>query len=190
MDISTKSGRSTGTRRQQIQLPDVMGLGGAIAGLGAGVIMAIIGAIISGMYSGDIWLEVKQIAAPLFAGFDPAQPGFAAGPVITGTLVHLFISAALGATFSIVTRRILKLPSDMGVPVLSGLIYGFALWLIAYFVVLPVINPLLLDMYQPAFIAQSLVYGIALGLLYGLLRPFPYDDYALRHLFLRLRDQE
>lgn len=190
MDISTNMQTTARTRAQLVRLPDVMGLGGALAGLGAGVVMAVVAAIIAGVSGMDIWREVKEIAAPLFPGFNPASPGFATGPIVVGTLVHLFLSAAFGATYSIVTRRIFKLPSDMGVPVLSGLIFGFGLWLVAYFIVLPITNPSLLDMYQPAFIAQHLVYGIVLGLLYAVIRPFPYNDYAMQNMFLRMPEDE
>ena len=44
-------------------LPDIIGLGGAIAGLIGGLAMALVAAIISAWLGGDIWLESKQIAA-------------------------------------------------------------------------------------------------------------------------------
>lgn len=190
MDITTKSRTAAKTRSQLVQLPDVMGLGGAIAGLSAGLVMAVVAAIISVFRGDDIWLEAKQIAAPLFPGFDPMAVGFALGPIVVGTLVHLFVAMALGATFSIVKRRILHLPSDMGVPVLAGLIYGFLIWSLAYFIVLPLVNPALLDMYQPAFIIQHLIYGVVLGLVYAVVRPSPYTDYARKHMYMRRAEHE
>lgn len=190
MDISTNLSTQATPRTRVSSLPDIIGLGGAIAGLGAGVVMAIVSAIIAGLRGVDIWLEAKQIAAPLFPGFDPSALGFALGPIVVGTLIHLLLSAAFGATFSIVTRRLLKLPSDMGIPVLSGLIYGFALWTLAFFIVLPMLNPALLDMYQPAFIIQHLIFGVMLGLFYAILRPLPYSDYAQHRLFLRSAERE
>ena len=76
--------------------------------------------------------------------------------------------------FGIVTRRALRLTSDYGVPVLAGLIYGLLVWLIAYFIVLPVVDPLLRETYAPSFIVQHIVYGAVTGLLYSWLRPEPY----------------
>jgi uncharacterized protein DUF6789 len=159
-------------------LPDIVGLGGALAGLGGGLAMAIVGAIISASLGGDIWLEAKQIAAVVYGPAAAAQPGFAAGPVLVGTLLHLIVSAVLGALFSIVTRRVLHLTSEFGTPLLTGLIYGMLIWLVAYFVVLPIINPLLRETYAPAFIVQHLVYGAVTGLLYTWLRPQPYNPYG------------
>lgn len=190
MDISTKIRTAPRARSQFIQLPDVIGLGGAISGLGAGIVMAMVAAIIAVFRGDDIWLEAKQIAAPLFPGFDPMSAGFAPGPIVVGTLVHLFVAVALGATFSIIKRRILHLPSDMGVPVLAGLIYGFLVWSIAFFIVLPIVNPALLDMYQPAFIIQHLIYGVVLGLIYAVVRPSPYTEYARQQMYLRRREHE
>lgn len=156
-----------------------MGLGGAIAGLVAGLTMAIVGAILSLVLDGNLWVEAKQIAAPFFGPL-VVRPGFDAGPVIVGTILHFATAALLGAVYSIVTRRILKLPSDVGVPVLAGLIYGFFLWSTAYFLLLPLVNPFLRGTYAPAFIIQHLVYGVVLGLVYAMLRPNPYFHHAPR----------
>lgn len=157
-------------------LPDIVGLGGAIAGLAGGLAMAIVGAIISLTIGGDIWLESKQIAAAVY-GPALAAPGFDAGPVLVGTLLHFAASAAFGAIFGIVMRRVLRLTSDFGTMVLAGLIYGMLLWLLAFFVVLPLFNPTLLETYAPSFIIQHIVYGMVTGLVYTWLRPLPYNEF-------------
>jgi hypothetical protein len=156
-------------------LPDIVGLGGAVAGLGGGLAMSIAGAIISASLNGDIWLEAKQIAGVIYGPAAAAQPGFIAGPVIVGTLLHLIASAILGAIFGILTRRVFHLPSEFGTPLMAGLIYGLLIWMVAYFVVLPAFNPPLRETYAPAFIVQHLVYGAVTGLLYTWLRPLPYN---------------
>ncbi|HEX5690852.1 MAG TPA: DUF6789 family protein [Roseiflexaceae bacterium] len=162
-------------RNEASPLPDVVGLGGAIAGLIGGLSMALVGAIISASIGGDIWLESKQIAAIVYGSAAAAQPGFEAGPVLVGTLLHLLISTVLGALFGIVTRRIFHLTSEFGTLLMAGLIYGMLIWLVGYFAVLPAINPLLRETYAPAFIVQHLVYGAVTGLVYTMLRPQPYD---------------
>jgi uncharacterized YccA/Bax inhibitor family protein len=156
-------------------LPDVIGLGGTIDGLIGGLAMAVVAAIISVMQGGDIWLESKQIATIVYGPAALAQEGFNFGPVLVGTLLHFAVSAALGAIFGIVTRRLLRLTSDFGTYVLAGLIYGMLVWLLAFFVVLPLFNPALLESYAPSFIVQHLVYGAVTGLVYTVLRPEPYS---------------
>jgi hypothetical protein len=69
---------------------------------------------------------------------------------------------------------VLRLTSDFGTPLLTGLIYGMLVWMAAYFVILPVFDPLLLESYAPAFIIQHLVFGLVTGLVYTWLRPYPY----------------
>jgi hypothetical protein len=155
-------------------LPDVIGLGGALAGLCGGVAMAIVGALVSASMGDDIWLESKQIAAVVYGASAIAQPGFVLGPVLVGTLIHLIMSAVLGAIFGIIIRRLLHLTSDFGTPVLAGLIYGMFIWMLGFFVVLPILNPLLLQSYAPAFIIQHMVYGLVTGMVYTWLRPEPY----------------
>jgi len=157
-------------------LPNVIGLGGAIAGLAGGVAMAVVAALLSASMGQDVWHEPKRIAAMIYGPAALASSGFDLGPVLLGTLLHLLVSALLGAIFGIVTRRGLRLTSDFGTPVMAGLVYGLLIWMAAYFVVLPLLNPTLLDVYPPAFIIQHIAYGVVLGLVYMWLRPQPYDS--------------
>lgn len=62
-----------------------------------------------------------------------------------------------------VARLLLRLPSDHGVPMLTGLVYGLLTWMVAYFVVIPALSPQLLAVYAPAFIIQHIVYGVVAG---------------------------
>jgi uncharacterized YccA/Bax inhibitor family protein len=163
------------TRAAVSPLPDIIGLGGALAGLIGGLAMALVAALISFVERQDIWREAKAIASVLLGAQAAAQPGFAVRPVLIGTLIHLITAMLLGALFGIVIRRWLQLPSDFGIPVVAGLAYGLLIWLVAYFVALPVVDPWLLDSYAPAFIVQHIVYGTVTGLGYAWLRPSPYD---------------
>ena len=162
------------TRVVVSRLPNIIGLGGALAGLAGGLAMALVAALISMVQRQDIWHEAKAIASVVLGAQAAALPGFAALPVLLGTLIHLIVAMLLGAIFGIVTRRWLQLPSDFGIPVVSGLAYGLLVWLVAYFVVLPLVDPWLLDSYAPAFIVQHIVYGTVTGLCYAWLRPSPY----------------
>ncbi|HEU4322304.1 MAG TPA: DUF6789 family protein [Roseiflexaceae bacterium] len=158
------------------RIPEIPGLGGALAGLAGGAAMAVVAAIISASIGGDIWLEAKQIATMVYGPEAATASGFVAGPVIAGTLIHFLFSMLFGSFYSLLTRRLLQLPTDFGTPILSGLIYGMMVWMLAYFVVLPVMDSALMQTYAPAFIVQHLVYGVVLGLVYAALRPQPYVE--------------
>jgi len=175
MSLSTPSA-ALNPRSAASTLPDVIGLGGAIAGLAGGLAMAVVAALLSASMGQDIWHEPKRIAAIVYGPAALAASGFDLGPVLLGTLLHLLVSALLGAIFGIVTRRGLHLTSDFGTPIMAGLVYGLLIWMVAYFVVLPQLNPALLEVYPPAFIIQHVAYGVVLGLVYMWLRPQPYQS--------------
>ena len=174
MSISTPSS-ALKPQSSASALPNVIGLGGAIAGLAGGVAMAVVAALLSASMGQDIWHEPKRIAAIVY-GPAALAAGFDLGPVLLGTLLHLLVSALLGAVFGIVTRRGLHLTSDFGTPIMAGLVYGLLIWMAAYFVVLPLFNPALLEVYPPAFIIQHVAYGVVLGTVYMWLRPEPYHS--------------
>src|SRR5215216_5021235 len=121
MELMVTRASSDNIKPVTSQLPNIVGLGGAIAGLAGGLAMSIVAAIISLSLGNDIWLEAKQIAALVYGRAAVAQPGFIFGPVVVGTLLHFAMAALLGALFGIVTRRLLRLTSDFGTPVLAGL---------------------------------------------------------------------
>lgn len=174
MNASSVTTQRKNQRPRLALLPDVIGLSGALAGVGGGLAMAIVAALLTRSLDQDIWLQPKAIAA-FVLGSSTATAGFAAGPVLLGTLIHLIVSALLGALFEIVVWRVLRLPSDLGTPLLTGLVYGMITWLIAYFIVVPALSPELLAVYAPAFIIQHIVYGVVTSLLYAYLRPEPYS---------------
>ncbi len=163
------SNGTTPRRMQATNLFDTPGMAGALAGLGGGLAMIVVAAMLSVALGYDMWREPREIAAPIF-GLVAANDATA---IAVGTLLHFLIAGLLGALFELALRR-LHLPTDFGVPAVSGLIYGMALWAGAYFMVLPVLNPALMDTYAPSFVIQNLVYGVVTGLLYGLLLPAPY----------------
>lgn len=176
-ETSNGLNHSAGTRGSRFELPDVPGVGGAIAGLGGGLAMIVIAAMLTSAMDGDIWREPREIAAPLVGLNSPIG-------VLVGTVLHFLMAGLLGAVFGIVKRRVLRLPSDYGVPVVAGLIYGLMLWFVAYFLVLPALNPALLDTYAPSFVIQHMVYGVVTGLIYSVLRPAPYAPHQAERTIL------
>ena len=156
-------------------LPDVIGLGGAIAGLAGGVAMAVVAALLSASMGQDIWQEPKRIAAIVYGLAALAALGFDWG--------RCWLAPAAPAGVGGIRRNLwdrhpsLAAPtSDFGTPVMAGLVYGLLIWLVAYFAVLPLLNPALLEVYPPAFIIQHVASGVVLGLVYMWLRPQPYHS--------------
>lgn len=159
------------------RLPDVIGLGGAIAGIGGGLAMAVVAALLARFMGEDVWRQPQAIAVVVYGPAAVADAGFALQPALVGSVIHLIVSALLGAIFGIVTRRVFHLTSEFGTPLLIGMIYGMIVWLLAYFLALPLLNPVLLETYAPSFIIQHITYGAVTGLIYTVLRPKPYDEF-------------
>ena len=160
-------------RRLPAPPSDALGIGGAQAGFAGGIAMILSAALLAGVKGYDIWFQLKSIAGLVLGPSAIAQTGFVAGPVLLGLALHLALAALLGAIFAIGMRQGLRLPSDFGVPVVAGLVFGLLIWLGA-FLALPAVLPQLIAVYAPAFIIQHIVYGTVTGLVYGLLRPQPY----------------
>ncbi len=157
------------------QLPDIVGLGGAVAGFLAGVVMIILSPLLSLLTGIGIWEPPKLIAATVLGPAVANTPDFALGPVVIGAMLHLVTSVVLGLIFGIVFNRVLHLTTDFGTPLLLGLVYGLLIFFLAYAVVLPVVNPTLGNSWLAPLIAQNMVFGICVGGFYTLLRPRPYD---------------
>ena len=97
--------------------------------------MTAVAMVLAGWYGYDIWVPLKAIAGFVLGPSAMAQVGFMAGPVLLGLLIHLAVAALLGAVFGLVTRNVLRLPSDYGVPAVVGLVFGLLLWLVAFLAV-------------------------------------------------------
>jgi hypothetical protein len=173
MNALVMSNRELIQRPAVSPIPAVLELGGALAGLAGGLAMTISAALLAGLYGYDRWVQVKAIASLVLGSSATASAGFAAGPVLIGLLIQLVVAALLGALFESVTRRMFRLPSDYGMPALTGLVFGLLLWLAAYFAV-PALIPQLMVVAAPAFIILYIIYGMVTGLVHGVLRPQPY----------------
>ncbi len=147
-------------------------MSGALAGLVGGVAMMGGAMLLAGAYGYDIWFQLKALAGLALGPSAVAQVGFAAGPALAGLLIGLAVSALFGALFGFVTRQVWRLPSDYGVPAVTGLTFGLLLWLAGYLVA--ALLPQMMLAFAPALLIQYVIYGIITGLVLAVLRPQPY----------------
>src|SRR5689334_15308667 len=143
MHMPILSHHGTTIRRALAPHPARIGLAGALAGLGGGLAMTLIGALLMHALDQDQWLQLRLIGASV-AGAASAQPGFDAGPIVLGGLVHLGLAALLGALFDLGMRQLTHCWPAYSSPELAGLAYGLLLWLVACSVIIPLVSPLLL----------------------------------------------
>ena len=155
-------------------LPDSAGVAGATAGLLAGLLMIVLSPALSWLTGIGIWEPAKLIAVTVYGPSVTQTVGFVLGPVVTGTAIHIGTSVALGFAFGLVFHRALHLTTDFGTPLLVGLVYWLLIFVVAYAVALPAINPTLRGSIMAPFVAQNMVFGVSLGGFFTLLRPEPY----------------
>lgn len=159
-------------------LPDVMGLGGAVAGFLAGAVMVLLSPILSWINGISLWEPPRLIAATVLGQSAISDTGFAVQPVLIGLIIHMLVSVVLGFIFGIVLNRVLHLTTDFGLPIYVGLSYGLIVFFVAYFILLPILNPALRENYIPSLVAQNVAFGMCLGIFYTLVRPKPYMNTA------------
>ena len=157
-------------KRQEVRLS------GAIAGVGGGLAMIITGAIGAVLPGHGAWLDAAAIAAIVDWSAGSAQPGFGARTLMLGLTIHVLVAALWGAIFDGVYHHILRLTTEFGLPVYSGLVYGLWLWIASYFVVLPALGARLTEADAAPLLVQHVVYGVVTGLLSIRLSPAPYHE--------------
>jgi hypothetical protein len=128
--------------------------------------------MIVGIFASNLWAPPQGIAQAIGIG----NPGhdFQLVPLLLGLMGHMMNSIIIGLIFFAIVAA-LKLRG--GILVIAGMVYGFAVYLVMYFVVL---RGLLSGMGAPflsanpewSWIVAHLMYGVVLGalLVYGPLR--------------------
>lgn len=142
----------------------------AVAGVIAGVVMAMFAMIIAALSDDGLWAPPRAIAAEFF-GTEHAGSSFAFGPVVVGMMVHMMLSAMFGAGFGVVVGLVARSAGLVPI-VLLGMAAGVALWAGSTYAVAPVLNgaEVFTDaMPEWAWFAAHLMFGAVLGLLvYGM----------------------
>ncbi len=130
-------------------------IGGILAGLVAGTVMALVAMTTSAVAGGSFWLPMLAIAGTYYG---PEALAGGAGAITLGALTHLVVSAFWGLLFAWVGGARISTGSAF----FAGLLYGIAIWALMSFAVLPAINEVLLDraMVEPGWwFGYHLIFG-------------------------------
>jgi hypothetical protein len=142
---------------------------GAIAGMVAGLMMAMYAMIASATFLGQgFFTPLYGIASPLLgpaAMMQSMKQGlyFAGGPAVLGLIVHMLWSALYGMLFALLVS-LLRLRGMMAL--MAGLIYGLVVLVIMSFIVLPIVGAGTMPstVGWPSFVVEHLIFGMVLGL--------------------------
>ena len=134
--------------------------GGIIAGVIGGVVLSILLIITYLTKGGDVWMAMKGSAAPFFHE-RAQQPGFDAAVVVLGLACHFAIAIVWGVLFSQLAFGISK-PAT----VIAGAAWGIVVWLVMYYLVLPVVGLAAVARSQPiaGAVILHVVFGLAVGI--------------------------
>lgn len=133
---------------------------GAIAGLIAGMVMAMWAMIVTAVTGAGLLAPPQMIAEPFFGPFHPGAVHLAA--FVVGLMIHMMFSIVFGIIFGLIWQKI-----ALGgfVALLGGMIYGLVLWALMGYVVGPIVGShIAQEMPSGAWIAAHLMFGGVLGL--------------------------
>jgi hypothetical protein len=146
---------ASGTQKSIIALS-----GGVIAGIFGGIVLSLYGLLAAVASGADPWVTFKAPAAPFLA--DRAfAPGFDAGAVVLGILIHFAVSIGWGALFGF-----FAFSANAVRTVLFGAAYGVLVWFVMYRLVLPLVGLGALAESAPVgpAILEHIIFGLALAI--------------------------
>ncbi len=151
-------------------------ISGLIASLALGMWSMIVEAILAGgNFVAGLFSPVVYIAATVLGGFGnpnfyPAGQLPPADPVaiVLGLMGHMMNSVVFAFVFFAIVSRF---ASTNTARVVVGLVYGVVIFMLMWYVALPIVDPVMLRVNYLGFFAGHMMYGIALGLLGNWKRP-------------------
>ncbi|HVK69846.1 MAG TPA: hypothetical protein VM694_35550 [Polyangium sp.] len=108
--------------------------GGVVAGIFGGIVLSLYGLLSAVARGGDPWVVFKGASAPFLAE-RAFTPGFDAGAVALGILLHFAVSIGWGALFGL-----LVLGANVFRTLVFGAAYGVIVWFVMYRAVLPAVG--------------------------------------------------
>lgn len=143
-----------------------MWLAGIVAGLIAGIGMAMVAMMVMPAMGKNFLMPVKLMAGT-FEGEGAVDGG--GGTVMTGMMIHMMMSAVLGLIFALIVAALGW--SGFWPLVIGGMVYALIVWVVMEFGILPLVDKVMRERMSPALFAMThVVYGFLLGLFLFLFR--------------------
>lgn len=135
-----------------------------LAGLVSSVAMVMMEMIYEGLFGVGFWSAPVFIAATILRELQAvAVPvGFALVPVILGMMGHMMNSVVLALVFVALFRRFLT--SSMKGAII-GALYALGIFFVMWFMVLPLIDPVMLKLNPIVFALSHMLWGIVVGVM-------------------------
>jgi hypothetical protein len=137
-----------------------------IGGLVASLVMGMIEMVFEAVAGAGFWSPVVFIAATVVRGLQSVQVPvpFQTLPVVLGLMGHMMNSVILGIIFAAFVAPRLRGANGL---VIGGVVYSLAVFVLMWFVVVPLVDPVMLKLHGLVFGVSHLMWGAALGLVLG-----------------------
>ncbi len=112
------------TRATPRSVPVERAIAGAMSGVAAGLVFAVLSMIYAAVVGPGLWAPPRMMAT--IVGFEMA-PAFAAAPVAVGLGLHMILSALYGAVFAVAIGSATRV-----VVLAAGLAFGLALYVVNF----------------------------------------------------------
>ena len=139
-------------------------IGGIIASLVIGMWEMVVEALLPGGagFFGPVVAIGATIVRDLQGSSNPIP--FDAGAFVLGLAGHMMNSVVLAAIFGLLAARFVH---EGGKLIVAGALYGIVVWAVMWFVVLPLVDPLMLNLNGLVFLVGHMMWGAALGFLWA-----------------------
>lgn len=129
---------------------------GALGGLIAGIVMAMVAMLYTLVAQGDLLAPLEQMGATFF----PASSGSALS-MLAGAMLHMMMSVLLGIVFAFLVRG--RAAGRLQL-VVAGMAFILVEWAVARFIVLPIVDaPLVATFGASGGIIAHLMFGVVIA---------------------------
>jgi len=133
-----------------------------VAGLVASLVLGMWEMILEAIVGDGFWSPVVYIAATVLRGLQSVTVPvpFDLLGVILGLMGHMMNSVIFGLIFAFLIAPRAK---SLAGQIVAGVVYGVAIYLVMWFVVLPLVDPVMKNLNAIVFLLGHMMWGIALG---------------------------
>jgi hypothetical protein len=130
---------------------------GALGGMAGGAMMAMWSMLVLWLTGVGFWTPLNLIAHTLWRGA-PLGATFSWGGLVLGMVVHMMMAALLGMVFAVLASR---LPAGRAAVLGAGMVYGVVVWLLAQYVIWPLVDAAAAQAFTPwVFAVGHVLYGM------------------------------
>lgn len=134
-----------------------------VAGIVASLVMGMIEMIYEALAGDGFWSPAVYIGATVLRGLQSVQipVTFDFWGVVLGLMGHMMNSVIFGLIFVAIVARSIR---SRGRLVFSGAVYSLAIFIVMWYAVAPIVDPVILNLNAAVFAIAHIMWGLALGL--------------------------